>query len=612
MAPPHTPQQRTKHAIIDLTEDDVAKITADQPDFVDLTTEEKTEAVIDLTTNVDELRAESPAPRTDRDPIPEGFDSIPSYSLAGKTYRPGDGVELDDDEFYGYERGGGDCFRIIHIIRNRETGKVLYRGYQLSCSNQEAQVSSFLPRSHKQFKLTNEYCIMAPRINDLQGGNLEQCLITLDPKDVSGLREIIFTNELFPTFSHFEDPRSGQYRTKGEARKQGQIVVRWKFAIAWNKSGTRVVKGRIERLREEDCDTRYRAIDAKLRESFRGPSTTGVAAESKKRTHADFTEETTYTIGSVCTGAGGSLVGAAQASLKPVFAIDSWDVARKTIHMNFDKYKLKVPAMDAHEFCTSPRQGFEQSDVLEVSWPCPSWSPAKTRPHSDPAVDANNESCIFGTSDLLSKCKPRIATFEQTSGLVTHWPEVFESFVNQIVSANYSLCWEVPDLAYYGAFSHRSRLIVIASCPGEPLPKFPAPTVGVGPGMKPMNTIANALREAARTTAPDDLDLRAGATRARREPSHHGRRLLLATPTCAGITEPHPNGERSFNLFENSLLCSFPSTHRFAGNNTEVKRQLGNAVPSTFMKHLFEHIVKSMRAFDRKVASSRPDVIELD
>jgi len=607
---PPRPQRRSVASYVDLTEDDIAQITHD---LVDLTVEERVEAAIDLTIDTADLETATPQPENREKPIPEGFDSIPSHSLKGKTYKPGDGVDLEDDEFTLATRGSRDCFRIVHIIRNHQTREVRYRGYRLSSTNQQAKVKRFLPRSFKTRNLCNEYCIMAPTISDLESGNLEQCLITLDPRDVLGPREIIFTNELFPRYSHFEDPRfsSSQYRTKGEARKAGQIVVRLKFATALNKSGTSVVQGRIERLRQEEVDMRYRAIDAKLRENCRS-STSKVAARCKKRTHSDFDEEKTYTIGSVCTGAGGSLVGAAQAGLKPVFAVDRDEVVRQTIHLNFGKYRTRVPDMDAFEFCTSPKQGYEETDVLEVSWPCPYWSPAKTRDHSDPEVDSNNMSCIFSTGDLLMKCNPRIATLEQTSGLVTHWPDVFESFINQITSSNYSVCWEVPDLAEYGAYSHRRRLLVIAACPGEPLPTFPRPTHGTGPGMKPFVAIRDATREAENTPDPDDLASRAGGPRRRAERSHNGRRLLLGTPTTGGIVEPHLNGVRSFNLFESSLLCGFPSYHRFAGNNVEVKRQQGNAFPSCCARTMFEHAAKSMREFDRKIASSPREIITLD
>ncbi|GAB7331174.1 hypothetical protein MBLNU13_g02647t1 [Cladosporium sp. NU13] len=612
MASLHTPQSRRKTSIVDLTDDDVTELIND---FVDLTVEEENDAIIDLTTNIEDLEAATPPPENCQHPVPEGYDSIASHSLEGWTFKPGDSVELGDYNYVQHEDRSPDCFRIVYILRDRQTNKVSYKGYRLACTNQTAKVKNFLPRREKTLSMSNEYCIMAPSISDLESGNLEQCLETLDTKDVFCPREIIFTNELFPVHSHHTDQRYSHFRTKGEARKAGHLVVRWKFACALNKSGTSVVKGRCERLRQEESDVRHRAVDSRLREQFR-PSTSKVGSRSgsTKRSHSPFAQAKTYTIGSMCTGAGGSLAGAAQVGLKPVFAVDKWSVARETIHLNFDKYKITVPDMDAFEFNTSPAQGFEHTDVLEISWPCPMWSPAKTRPHSDPEVDNNNRSCIFGTGDLLMKCKPRIAAFEQTSGLVTHYPDVFESFINQILSANYSVCWEVPDLAYYEALSHRPRLIVIAACPGEPLPTFPKPTVGTGPGMKSFSTIRDAVRMAERMPSPGDLAFRAGAKRPRSASPDSGKRLLQHTVTCAGISEPHYNGKRAYNLFEHSLLCSFPPYHMFAGNITEVKRQHGNAVPACFARIMFEHIVKSMREFDRKLASWNPqeDAVMID
>lgn len=176
MAPQRTHQSRRKTSVVDLTDDDVTEL---MNDFVDLTVEEENDAIIDLTTNIEDLEAATPPPENRQHPIPEGSDSIPSHSLKGWTFKPGDGVELKDDNYVHYEGMSPDCFRIIYILRDRQTNKVSYKGYRLACTNQTAKIRNFLPRREKTLSMTNEYCIMAPSISDLESGNLEQCLSTL-------------------------------------------------------------------------------------------------------------------------------------------------------------------------------------------------------------------------------------------------------------------------------------------------------------------------------------------------------------------------------------------------------------------------------------------------
>ena len=137
------PQRRSKApVVVDLT-DDVPELIND---FVDLTAEEEAEAIIDLTTKIDDVEAATPPPENLEYPIPEGSDSIPSHNLKGWTFKPGHGVELEDDDIIRNQRGSRDCFRIVYILRNRQTGKICYKGYRLSCANQKAKVRKFLPR----------------------------------------------------------------------------------------------------------------------------------------------------------------------------------------------------------------------------------------------------------------------------------------------------------------------------------------------------------------------------------------------------------------------------------------------------------------------------------
>lgn len=603
---------------------------------VDLTIEEKIEQdLIDLTDQNDFV-VQTPEPDDGEGPIPGSYTALPSYAIRGKTYKPGDDVELDNGEF----------FRIKQIVRCKQSQEVQLKGYRLARTNQICRVTTraqgsgemvnYFPKKHQEFRLYNELCLIAPTLRKVAQPGLEQCLMTISAKNVICRREIRFTNAQFPTFSHFEEPQRPGL-TNGDAKNECPLVVRWKHAIARNKSGKSDIEGAIIRLTEDECDNQYRVPDVRLHQKFQQMQ---MQTQTQPSSVVDLTKDSTLaeplnnskksqlinqiftvrkaaqpqrsldktkTFGDICAGGGGSLCGATRASLKPLFAVDKCPIACRTLHMNNDKYKTTILNESIDDFLLTEARGFEHVDILHISFPCPTWSPAKTIPA---ATDDDNSACLFATTDLLLKCRPRVATFEQTFGLVTHYPGFFQSFISNVVAADYSVRWKIIDNAGFGLPSHRHRLEVIAACPGEPLPTFPEPTHGLGPGKLPYVTVGDILRKSDAAQAPDGMDMR-GLGRPRFDPPYNAFKKMLRTCTCSGIKESHPSGKRPFNLFESQLLASFPEHHRFAGTDTHVKRQIGNAEPPVFAEVLNKHILKSMREFDRKVAAYKPPVIDM-
>jgi DNA (cytosine-5)-methyltransferase 1 len=92
--------------------------------------------------------------------------------------------------------------------------------------------------------------------------------------------------------------------------------------------------------------------------------------------------------------------------------------------------------------------------------------------------------------------------------------------------------------------------------------------------------------------------------------SYDARKPLQHCITCDGVT-PHPSGKRTFTLFELAALQGFLPTHKFFGTATDIRKQIGNAVPSMFAKALFERIAQSLQESDRKIAAYSPEVVAL-
>lgn len=308
-----------------------------------------------------------------------------------------------------------------------------------------------------------------------------------------------------------------------------------------------------------------------------------------------------YTYADICAGAGGMASGAQQAGLKINFLLDNWLVACQTLNMNFPG--AEVLFLDVHKFCTSKcAWPWELVDILHISYPC--------QPHSylnrldiDEGNNPENIATLFSALQLLARCKPRIATLEQTSHIVTkNDGYFFRAIILQSTSLGYSVRWRVCNLAEYRNVHARKRLIIIAACPGETLPTFPEPVNGLRPGQEPLVTIRKvrkALKPHKARMPPVMLDSNKTS-----KPAYDDNAPLKRLITCdGGASNLHPNGKRTFQPCELAALQAFLHTHRFAGTKTAIIKQIGNAVPSCFAKILFEHITASLRETDRRIAT---------
>lgn len=63
-------------------------------------------------------------------------------------------------------------------------------------------------------------------------------------------------------------------------------------------------------------------------------------------------------------------------------------------------------------------------------------------------------------------------------------PEWFPKLIAQFTDLNYSVRWQIRNLAVDGLAHGRKRLLVFGACPGQALPKYPAPRYGPGTGRR--------------------------------------------------------------------------------------------------------------------------------
>ncbi|KAK5134769.1 hypothetical protein LTR08_006144 [Meristemomyces frigidus] len=308
-----------------------------------------------------------------------------------------------------------------------------------------------------------------------------------------------------------------------------------------------------------------------------------------------------YTYGDICAGAGGVASGAQQSGLKLTFLLDHWDDACDTLRANFAAPGTEILNTTIFDFCTSALyRRYHGVDILHISFPCQPHSPAHTVNGKN---DAQNIASGYSAIPILKKCRPRIVTLEQTSGMVTHrGGGHFRALIHQLTALGYSARWKIVNMAEHGNVQARKRLIIIAAGPGEALPRTPPPT--------PTRTlIRDVLARLPRTV---DAHMQQHTPRPHGMPYNAAQPLRRAITTSGGDSNTHPCGTRSFNLRELALLQDFPAKHKFVGRMGSVRRQIGNAVPAGFAREMFAGIVGSLRESDGRGAVWGGEVVELE
>ncbi|RWA06447.1 hypothetical protein EKO27_g8652 [Xylaria grammica] len=437
-------------------------------------------------------------------------------------------------------------------------------------------------------KMKNEVCALY----DIDQGDSRpehvQATVEIPVTEVIKTRAFCQTNAAPP--AHRFDP--GQWKSIEEIESKGVLVQRWKFCRYWPTSGAiktkKSVKGAFIRLRSADIEDEY----------FVGgqaciPAVNLDMAEDNPSAVATLGRQQMYTADDMFCGAGGAACGIRQAGLRISTACDQDNIACMTYRLNFPEATLKQ--MDIAELNKESESLTPHPDLVHISPPCQVWSPAHTRIGKN---DEANAAALLACEDILRTRRPRLSTGEQTFGLLFDGnEECFNALVGQYTRLGYSFSWDILYFKEYGIPSTRKRLIWIASCPGEALPPFPMPTHGGNDGSLPapvtvrdaLASIKPSIRNPDRLHDVKDMLLRAKKSAKFPRTAWNDRRQI-GTITTSGSKLAHPSGEREFTRRELACLQGFPNDYQFAGNMTEVSRQIGNAFPPVVVEILYSHL----------------------
>jgi DNA (cytosine-5)-methyltransferase 1 len=486
-------------------------------------------------------------------------------------------------------------FLQIKDIRLGNDGRFIVRGIPYTqCHN----LDGWLPQ------MANEICMILHSESsptDADEGVRPQMVETSMEK-VLRKRELRLTNATYP--EHATPTGGNDDRPSPARRGSATLVCRWKLVVTYQGRGCkrRPDERILERIQHDEvAAAEFRVPDDNLRSRWRDAGHGGATRPREAPTvsieeglHPPRGAPRRYTLFDAYSGAGGVSRGAHTAGFRVAYAVDSAPEVWATYRDNFPDTRLY--RMSVAGFVRAARARPIRVDVLHLSPPCQFFSPAHTR---NTAHDDDHIFALLGGNALVSKTRPRLVTLEQTFGITFKRHTVYlGALIGDLTQFGYSVRWRVVRLATWGSAQDRKRLIVIAAAPGEKLPPFPPPThanQGSG-GLRPLRTIRDAIAD---IPPGDELHNLERVKRYAPTKAPYDANRPSLTITTASTNAYHPDGSRDFTLREYASLQGFPIHHRFHGNRSEVKRQIGNAFPPDTVEVLYRHLKAWLEVQDR-------------
>lgn len=339
------------------------------------------------------------------------------------------------------------------------------------------------------------------------------------------------------------------------------------------------------------------------------------------------------------SGAGGMTLGARQAGIEVIYAVEKCPHAAATYHLNFPEIPLYVG--DIRDVRKLPRKPKGTKSVIFGGPPCQGFSTSNQRTRNS----QNPNNWLFEEFIRLVRLwKPDWVVMENVKGIVeTEGGRFLNAALEAIDELGYTVSFKLLNAVDFGVPQRRTRAFIVGSRRKEDF-AFPAPTtrkpVTVGQAIRDLpllengaaidelpyrrmtiNAYARSLRNGHRVVsgnlvtknAPHILDRYSYvppggnwtdipevlfANYSDREKCHTGiyRRLDENTPSVViGNYRKnmliHPRENRGLSVREAARIQSVPDEFRFSGSVGFQQQQVGNMVPPKLAGCLFEAIV---------------------
>lgn len=287
---------------------------------------------------------------------------------------------------------------------------------------------------------------------------------------------------------------------------------------------------------------------------------------------------------SLFSGAGGLDYGFHMAGHEVIWANDLYEDAVETYRKNMGNHIVceDISKIDA--------KNIPDCDIVIGGFPCQGFSVANMKRHVDDERNALYKQLIR----VIAEKKPKFFLAENVKGLTNLGKgEVFKMIIKDFENLGYCVKYKVLNAADYGVPQTRQRVFIVGVRNDVKWEyEFPAPThdKNEANGLAKWVSVSEALEDIPDPDLENDLPNHTYSKYKLNINGYIGHRLLDPTKPAPTVTargdnkggvviHPHPNGQRRMSCRELATVQSFPLYYEFAGNNSSVYRQIGNAVP---------------------------------
>lgn len=287
---------------------------------------------------------------------------------------------------------------------------------------------------------------------------------------------------------------------------------------------------------------------------------------------------------SLFSGAGGLDYGFHMAGHEVIWANDLYEDAVETYRKNMENHIVceDISKIDA--------KNIPDCDIVIGGFPCQGFSVANMKRHVDDERNALYKQLIR----VIAEKKPKFFLAENVKGLTNLGKgEVFKMIIKDFENLGYCVKYKVLNAADYGVPQTRQRVFIVGVRNDVKWEyEFPAPThdKNEANGLAKWVSVSEALEDIPDPDLENDLPNHTYSKYKLNINGYIGHRLLDPTKPAPTVTargdnkggvviHPHPNGQRRMSCRELATVQSFPLYYEFAGNNSSVYRQIGNAVP---------------------------------
>lgn len=320
---------------------------------------------------------------------------------------------------------------------------------------------------------------------------------------------------------------------------------------------------------------------------------------------------------STFTGCGGMDLGFEQAGFETVWANDFQELAVETYRKNFGDHIVYGDITQIDPFHDS---SIPEADVVTGGFPCQDFSVI----WKQPGLDGERGGLYKNFRDFVAAKQPKVFVAENVKGLLTANKRLaIKTIVEDLESTNpgYLVKPRLYNFAEYGVPQFRERVLIVGIRKDTGFNfRHPKPTHGPR-GDLPYKTAGQALEGVEKVPFNNEILKQRERTRkiislipeggnftdipkdseyyVKGMISHVYRRIHRDEPSKTiiaagggGTWGYHYPENRALTNRERARLQSFPDNFEFVGSTSEVRRQIGNAVPPQGVKPLADRLMR--------------------